>query len=95
MGTEMVNADLGYWPIAAPVPKKILLAAREAVSAAKIRDAVGSSNFCVVAPDLRTYVTEFDILIMSFDPLTDKEQRWFHTELLPLLKLPHTILWTC
>jgi len=74
--------------------RRVLLAVREAIPSHQLSVEVGHVNFCVCSPGYNTYAAEFDLLIMAFDPTTEKEQRWYHLELLPKLKSDAKIIWT-
>lgn len=75
-------------------PEKILVIVKNAVEASKVRDLIGRAEIAVAAPDLDTYQNEFDILIIAFEPLSDKERSWFHGYVMSKMKPQHKLIWT-
>lgn len=82
------------WGGAPTTPDKILVIVKDAVEAAKIRDLIGRAEIAVAAPDLNTYQNDFDVLIICFEPLSDKERGWFHGYVMSKMKPQHKLLWT-
>lgn len=79
-----------------PAKKRTLMAVKDSLQAVKIREAIGSiDEIYVTSPDIGIYASDFDTLVMCFDPQTTKEQQWYHLVLVPRLKTGGTVLWSC
>lgn len=81
-------------PPSAPKKKRVLLAVRYAVLAHTLSVDLQSPDFVIIAPDCNTYASDFDILIMAFEPYSSVERRWFHEAVMPRLKPDAEIRWT-
>ena len=89
---KIVGHDAYGYPEYQDVPARVLVAVQNAQAAIKMREVF--PGVCICAPDFTFYDRDFDVLVMSFNPDTDAEQRWFHLTLMPALAKEHEIVWT-